>query len=130
MQNEKKWKFYKAKKTAEICWRNNFVGNIFAKEWKNNNIFKLYLDNGPMGPESKKMKNIFRKFRKIFLLGMTSFDLEMWEEGNIAIVFLMGRVRERVKKSQKNEMKCFGGFSPLFPLFPQTQLPTIYNKIT
>ena len=64
------------------------------------------------------------------MLGIENLRLEIWEEGNIAILFLMGMVRERVKKSQKIEMKYFGGFSPLFPLFPQTQLPTIYNKIT
>ena len=38
------------------------------------------------------------------MLGIGNLRLEIWEEGNIAIVYLMGMVRERVKKSQKNEM--------------------------
>ena len=42
------------------------------------------------------------------MLGIGSLELEIWEETNIAIVYLMGIVRERVKKSQKieNELKC------------------------
>ena len=41
-------------------------------------------------------------------LGICSLRLEIWEEGNIAIGYLMGMVRERVKKSKKieNELKC------------------------
>ena len=31
-------------------------------------------------------------------------ELKIWEESNIAIVFLMGTVRERVKKSQRIEI--------------------------
>ena len=61
-----------------------------------------------MGPESRNWKNIFRNFEKMKMLGIDFLRLEIWEEGNIAIGYLMGMVRERVKKSQKieNELKC------------------------
>ena len=42
--------------------------------------------------------------------------LEIWEVSNIAIVFLMGMVRERVKKSQKIEMKYKNPSKPSKPL--------------
>ena len=71
-------------------------------------MFKLYVDNGGMGPESRFWKTICGKSGKIKMLGIGSLRLEIWEETNIAIVYLMGIVRERVKKSQKieNELKC------------------------
>ena len=71
-------------------------------------MFTLYVDNGGPGPESRFVKNIFRNSEKIKMLGIGSLRLEIWEETNIAIVYLMGIVRERVKKSQQieNELKC------------------------
>ena len=66
-------------------------------------MFKLYVDNGGPGPESRFGENNFRNSGKIKMLGIGNLRLEIWEEGNIAIVYLMGMVRERVKKSQKIE---------------------------
>ena len=71
-------------------------------------MFKLYVDNGGMGPESRFGKHIFGNSEKIKMLGIGSLRLEIWEETNIAIVYLMGIVRERVKKSKniENELRC------------------------
>ena len=68
----------------------------------------MYVDNGGPGPESRFGENIFGNSGKIKMLGIGNLRLEIWEETNIAIVYLMGMVRERVKKSQKieNELKC------------------------
>ena len=70
-----------------------------------NDVFKLYVDNGGMDPESRFGGNIFRNSGKIKMLGIGNLRLEIWEETNIAIVYLMGIVRERVKKREKIEMK-------------------------
>ena len=74
----------------------------FCQKVKNNNIFKLYVDNGGPGPESRFGKNIFGNSGKIKMLGIGSLGLEIWEETNIAIVYLMGIVRERVETESKN----------------------------
>ena len=72
-------------------------------------MFRLYVDNGGMGPESRFVGNIFGNFGKIKMLGIGNLRLEIWEEGNIAVGYLMGMVRERVKKSQKieNELQIY-----------------------
>ena len=67
-----------------------------------NDVFKLYVDNGGMGPESRFGENIFGNSGKIKMLGIGNLRLEIWEETNIAIVYLMGIVRERVKTESKN----------------------------
>ena len=63
----------------------------------------MYVDNGGPGPESRNWKSMLWDCEKMKMLGIGSLRLEIWGESDIAIVYLMGMVRERVKKSQKNE---------------------------